>query len=128
MDTLPGPIRRGGRPRKAAARLVHVGYRATVAEQAELEARARSCGQSLSDYVRAAVAAGSSRRPARPAPGMNAAPVVAQLGRLGNVINQCLRQAQFGTFPPSVAVSAEETLHALGLYLRKLAADDDPET
>jgi Mobilization protein NikA len=130
MDaTTPAPAirRRGGRPRKAEARLIPVRYRATEAEFADLEARARSSGQSLSEVVRAAVHAGGRRPPARSAPGRDAAPVVAQLGRLGNILNQCVRLAQFGTFPLSVAAEAEDALHALGLYLRKLAAADDPE-
>jgi hypothetical protein len=130
-DLAPVPSRnRGGRPRKTddELRSETVAYRATPAEFAALEARAAEAGLSVSAFVRETIhddPPPSHRR--GPAAGIG--PIVAQLARLGNNLNQILREARFGNFPPEVAALAEEALKAAGDYLRKLAgAADDPET
>ena len=128
-DTSPPRRSRGGRPRLPAAELRggHVGYRATPSEHADLEARAAGAGLSVSAFIRDTMhGAQTSSRRTRGRTDLG--PVVAQLARLGNNLNQVLREARFGNFRPETRHAAEEALQAAAAYLRKLAGSaDDPQ-
>ena len=125
--------RRGGRPPLPdAERRGHVvNFWVTTDEQARLTARAALAGVTVSAYVRDAALADAGTMPARrsrrPA-GPDLGAVVAQLQRLGNNLNQILREARFGHFPPDVTAQAGAALEAMTAYLVSLAPVDDPET
>ena len=83
--------RKGGR---TAGKFVHL----TEAENAQLEARARACGLSVSSYLRAA-ALGDAGPRARRAPTVQAeviARAMIELNRVGNNVNQIARSANIG--------------------------------
>lgn len=114
-----GP-RKGGRKRKPPDELrgQWIGFRGTAAERAAIQERASAAGFStISDFARAAL----GDVPARVRRGPSYPPeVVAQLRRLGNNVNQTLREARFGNFPPQVATAAEEALQDVSKFLRSL--------
>ncbi|MGE7416173.1 plasmid mobilization protein [Methylobacterium tarhaniae] len=111
---------RGGRKPKPApdVRDKFIGYRSTAAEHAEIRDRALAAGfASVSDFARSSLE-GSGVRLRR---GPSYPPeVVAQLRRLGNNVNQTLREARYKNFPPEVGEAAEEALHEVSVYLRSL--------
>jgi hypothetical protein len=133
------PIRhsRGGRPRKRPEeqRGEFVGFWLTADELARLdEAAAAAHAISRGDYLRAVALAEQDGATTTQLPKhkrrRDVAPVVAQLGRLGGLLHQYIKEARFGPFTPATEAAAQETIKALGDYLRKLATDagDDPET
>lgn len=112
---------KGGRKRKPADELrsSFIGFRGTFAERAEVMERASVTGTSMSDFARAALLKGILLPP-RTRDAHYPPEVVAQLRRLGNNLNQILREARFGHFPPQVATAAEEALQETSTYLRGL--------
>lgn len=113
---------RGGRRRKPADELrsVLIGYRGTLAEHAEVRAAAGLCGLSVSAFMRSAkdsALRGTALRPVTPS---TDPATVAQLRRLGNVVNQAVRLAHYGTFPPEVGAEATAALKEISSYLRLL--------
>jgi hypothetical protein len=79
---------------------------------------------SRSAFMRAAWP-GAAVRPPRRGKATDAAPIVAQLGRLGNILRQYQVQAQYGAFSDSLQRAIEDAVQELGAYLHKLATDDD---
>lgn len=121
--------RRGGRPSlpESERRRHHVSFWVTPAELNLLESRAAAAG-SVSAYVRGRALA-TPGQPKRKPSRRDLGPVVAQLARLGNNLNQVLREARMRNFPATTGDEAEAVLKDLGAYFRRLAAgDDDPET
>ena len=53
--------------------------------------------------------------------------VAVQLARIGNNLNQLMREGYQRDFPPSTMQAVNELSRALAAYLRKLASDDDSE-
>jgi hypothetical protein len=123
--------RRGGRPLKDAdeRRGKPVTFWLTSLEFAQLESRMEASGAaSMSDFLRA-VALENQPRQARRGASRDLAPVVAQLARLGNNLNQIVREARIHNFRAATGTAANDALRELGAYLRILsAAADDPET
>ena len=93
-----------------------VKFRATPEEDAAITGRAAEANLTVSEYCRAA-ALGLPIIVHRDATPME---VIAQLRRIGNNLNQVLREARFNNFPPPVADECEATLRELSAYLRKL--------
>ena len=131
------PVRhsRGGRPRKRPEerRGEFVGVWLTADELARLdEAVTAARAVSRGDYLRAVALSGHGAAVVPPPKrrARSIAPIVAQLGRLGGLLHQCVKAANLGHFTPETDKAARETINALGDYLRKLATDrgDDPET
>ena len=118
-------ISRGGRPRKEQAerRDLYIGFWVTGKEKATIEARAAQLGVvSLSHFARSAVLS----QPVRTASSPTHSPeLVAQLRRVGNNLNQCLREARFGNFPPSLANAAEEAIKEVSVLLRSQLHDPE---
>lgn len=88
-------------------------------EQAALEGMAAEAGLSVSAFVRAAALGApiTVRRDGMPMA------VVGQLRRLGNNLNQVLKEARFQNFPPQVAREAETALQEVSTYLRSAFHD-----
>lgn len=109
---------RKGRPTISTAdkRSEVVKFRASPDEQTAIEGRAAEAKLTVSEYCRAA-SLGLPIIVHRDATPME---VIAQLRRIGNNLNQVLREARFNNFPPPVADHAEETMRDLSAYLRKL--------
>ena len=115
----------GGRPRKEAAdkRDSYIGFWASAKEKAAIEARAaEAAAPSLSHFARSASLSEPIRAGRKPT---HSPELVAQLRRVGNNLNQCLKEARVGNFPPEVAVAAEEALKEVSAVLR--AQLHDPE-
>ena len=131
--TAPSPSRRrGGRPAlpDSERRGQAVTFWVTPDELVRLTARAAGAGLSVSAHVRCAALAepGQPARRSRRHADRDLGAVVAQLQRLGNNLNQILREARFGHFPPAVTSQAGDALEAMTGYLLSLAPADDPET
>ena len=123
--------RRGGRPAlpDSERRGQAVTFWVTPDELERLTARAAGAGLSVSAHVRgAALADMATPTRYRRRHDRDLGAVVAQLQRLGNNLNQILREARFGHFPPAVAGQAGDALEAMTGYLLSLAPVDDPET
>ena len=125
-SSAPKRRNRGGRPPKAEdeRRGQFVGFWVTPGEFSDL--RAMAADTTVSAFMRAAMPGAPVPRPRR-AKAADAAPIVAQLGRLGNILRQYQVQAQYGELSDSLQKAIEDTLQELGAYLRRLTADD-PET
>ena len=112
------PRLKGGRPAKDKAdrRDCYIGFWVTATERAAIEGRAAAAGvPSLSQFARASALFQRIRygRASTHSPEL-----VAQLRRVGNNLNQCLKEARTGNFPPAVARAAEEALKDISALLR----------
>jgi hypothetical protein len=110
-------LKKGGRPRKEKAerRESYISFRVNDEECAAIFARAKSIGKPVSDFARA-TALGSPVRQNRPS--QHSPELVAQLRRIGNNLNQCLKEARIGNFPLQVADAAEEAIKEVSAVLR----------
>ena len=117
MNELATRRKTGGRPRKERAERKDsfISFRVNDEEYAAIFARAQSIGRPVSDFARAA-ALGYPIRQNRPS--QHSPELVAQLRRIGNNLNQCLKEAHIGNFPPQVADAAEEALREISKVLR----------
>lgn len=110
-----------GRPKIAAEDLrgARVTVRFSGEEQAALEGMAAEAGLSVSAFVRAA-ALGARITVQRDGVPMA---VVGQLRRIGNNLNQVLKEARYNNFPPHIAAEAETALQEVSRYLRSAFHD-----
>lgn len=110
-----------GRPKLTAEdrRAARLTIRFSDEEQAALEGLAAEAGLSVSAFVRAA-ALGARITVQRDGVPMA---VVGQLRRLGNNLNQVLKEARFQNFPPQIAAEAETALQEVSRYLRSAFHD-----
>jgi hypothetical protein len=123
-EGTPRPSR-GGRPRKEQAerRSLYIGFWVTVKEKAAIEARAADIGAtSIGHFARAAALSQPIRTGRTPT---HSPELVAQLRRVGNNLNQCLREARFGNFPAAMTAATEEAIREVSALLR--AQLHDPE-
>lgn len=113
----------GGRPKldNAARRSSPISIRLTFDERVRLEGAAAQAGLSLGEFMRRASL--GHRMKSQPAEAASMA-AVGQLRRLGNNLNQILKEARFQNFPPSVAVQADECLSQITRHLRRLFHHD----
>jgi hypothetical protein len=121
--SAPKRRNRGGRPPKAddERRGQFVGLWMTPGEFADL--RAMAADTTVSAFMRAALPGAPVPQPRRGKAADNA-PIVAQLGRLGNILRQYQVQAQYGGLSDSLQRAIEDTMQELGAYFRKLTDDD----
>ena len=113
---------RGGRPKldDTDRRSAPISVRFSADELAAVQGQAAMAGLSVSAFVRAA-ALGQRIAVRREAVPMAA---VGQLRRLGNNLNQILREARVNHFPASTAVLADACLAEINAFLRKVFAHD----
>ncbi|WP_250504702.1 plasmid mobilization relaxosome protein MobC [Caballeronia sp. AZ7_KS35] len=108
---------KAGRPTKPIPekRGSWVSFRTSRDEDAVIAGKAAEAGLSVSAYCRLA-ALGQSISANRNVIPME---VIGQLRRLGNNLNQVLKEARFNNFPPDVAKQAESALREISDYLRR---------
>ena len=98
-----------------------VAFRVTDEEKALLEATAAQAGIALSDLCRHAARSG---RVAGRGPRSGAAPVgLGPRPRLGNNLNQLIRETRFGNFRPEREAEAQAVLNDLSALLRRAIHD-----
>ncbi len=110
----PSPI---GRPKldPDARRSRATSIRFSPEEQAAIEGLAAQAQLSVSAYLRAA-ALGTRitvRDEAVPAA------VIAQLRRIGNNLNQVVRESRFNQYPPDVVAEAKSCIREIAKYIRR---------
>lgn len=105
---------RPGRPRKARGerRDDWIGLRATPAERAAWEARAAQAGLPLSEFCRRAIEGAKIEPPANDQAAIPPA-LLAQLGRVGNNLNQIAHAAHLGRELRHMAEAALSEVRAL---------------
>lgn len=119
----PKPTHKG-RPKKATPERLGEGvrFRLTASERAAIEGRAAEAGLSLSDYCRQAALTG--RVTVRGNSGVPMG-VIGQLRRLGNNLNQVLKEARQNNFPAHLGDEAEAALREISAYLRGAFHDSE---
>jgi hypothetical protein len=134
IDMAPSARRRRGpKKRGEERRQHHVSFTVNTAELASMASHAEAAGVSVSAFIRTAVEAASGpgaiapdrRRRRRSA--ADVGPFVAQLARLGNDLNQLLREGRSGHFPASTVAAIEEAAQAVSTYFYGLADRHDSE-
>jgi hypothetical protein len=102
----PGPNQE---PPPAAALIRPVATRLTAEQYAELEHRARASGLPVAAFVRLAIL---GTKPPELTHRGDVRPAIAQLGRVGNNLNQLTRLANNGTLFPADLAATLDAVHA----------------
>ncbi|MFC3170465.1 MobC family plasmid mobilization relaxosome protein [Paracoccus fontiphilus] len=112
-DETPTPAKTG-RPRKAPGERLADGLRVrmTAAERASIEARAAAAGLSPSEFARRAIAGAKIMAPANDRAAIPPM-LIAELGRIGNNLNQIAHAAHLGRDLPGMAEVALAEVRAL---------------
>jgi hypothetical protein len=119
MNEEGGKTRSGSEARQRGA---IIGFRATPAERAEIEAAAERAGLSLGSYIRASVLAApetrATRRPTIERELM--AQATAQLGRISGNLHQIAKRLNFGDieFARDIPEAVEQLRQAIALLMQ----------